>query len=187
MGTQTDRADYSILQKVLHWLIALAIMIDLFVAQKFGGMMTNADRFESRSDHATLGTIVAVLFLVRVFLRWRNGAPTLPAEMPVWQKKLSHFEHWALYVLIGTLIMSGISSAINANSVVEPFGLFAYGDGAGLAAAFYLFRGIHEVATNLIIALIVAHIVGAVYHLIWVRDGVTDRMLKFWKSERQSS
>lgn len=184
MTNATQRADYSVGQKILHWLIALAIMLDLFIAQKFSGMMTDVDRFESRSDHASLGTIVAILFVIRLYLRWRNGAPALPAEMPHWQKKLSHFAHWALYILIGTLIVTGISSAINANSVVTPFGLFAFGDGIGSGFIFYFFRGLHELATNLIIALIILHILGALYHLIIVRDGVTGRMLKFWKSDK---
>ncbi|MGJ8598262.1 cytochrome b, partial [Sulfitobacter sp.] len=177
------RADYSIGQKVLHWLIAAAIMLDLYIAQKFSGIMTDADRFESRSDHASLGTIVAILFVIRLYLRWKNGAAALPAEMPLWQKWLSHFAHWALYFLIGMLIITGMAAAVNANSVVEPFGLFAFGDGAGNGLAFYPLRGLHELATNLIIGLIALHVVGALYHLVFVRDGVTGKMLKFWKSE----
>ncbi|MEP1143299.1 MAG: cytochrome b/b6 domain-containing protein [Henriciella sp.] len=186
MANRAQRADYSIAQKVLHWLIALMIMADLFIAQKFSGIMTDADRFESRSDHATVGTIVAILFIIRLFLRWRNGAPALPTEMLGWQKHLAHFAHWALYFLIGFLIVSGIFSAINANSIVAPFGAFAFGDGNGEGAAFYLFRGFHELATKAIIALIVLHVIAALYHLIFVRDGVTLRMLKFWTSKKQS-
>ncbi|AMO72015.1 cytochrome b [Sphingorhabdus sp. M41] len=184
MTYATQRADYSIGQKILHWLIALAIMLDLFIAQKFAGIMADSDRFESRSDHASLGTIVAILFVIRLYLRWRNGAPALPTDMALWQKKLSHYAHSALYILIGTLIVTGIGSAINANSVVSPFGLFALGDGSGSGFIFYFFRGLHELATNLIIALILLHILGALYHLIIVRDGVTGRMLQFWKSDK---
>ena len=43
------RADYAVTQKVLHWLMALLIMLDLIIAQKFGGEMADWDRFASRS------------------------------------------------------------------------------------------------------------------------------------------
>lgn len=184
MAAQAQVADYTILQKIVHWLMALAIMLDLYVAQKFGGVMTDADRFESRTDHATLGTIVAVLLILRLFLRWKNGAPGLPDQMVAWQKWLAHAAHWGLYLLIGGLILSGILSAMNANSVVMPFGLFAYGDGTGDTALFLFFREFHEFATEAIMALIALHIIAALYHGIFVRDGVTGRMLKFWKRER---
>ncbi len=184
MAQDATRADFSVAQKVIHWLMALMIMADLVIAQKFGDVMTDADRFESRSDHATMGTIVAVLFVIRLYLRWKNGAPALPAEMADWQKLLAHVAHWALYILIGWLIVSGILTAMNANSVVAPFGLFAFGDGIGNLESFGFFRWFHDFATKAIIALIALHIVAALYHVIIVRDGVTGRMLTFWKSEK---
>ena len=77
-------------------------------------------------------------------------------------------------------------SAVNADSAVTPFGLFAYGDGAGAAATFLYIRGFQELTTNPIIGQIALHIIAALYHLIIVRDGVTGRMLNFWKSEKQA-
>ena len=178
------RTDYSVAQKVVHWLMAIAIMADLFIAQKFGGVMEDWDRFESRSDHASVGTVLAVLLVVRLYLRFRYGAPPLPADMPAWQKPLAHLAHWALYLLIGALIVTGVLTALQANSVVAPFGLFAINDGAGNVESFMSLRGFHELATKAMIALIVFHILAALYHAIFVRDGVTSRMLRFWKSDQ---
>ena len=44
--------------------MAIIIMLDLNVAQKFGGNMELWDRLESRSDHATAGMIVTFLFIL---------------------------------------------------------------------------------------------------------------------------
>jgi len=186
MASDTQRADYAVTQKVVHWLMAILIMMDLFIAQKFGGMMTDLDRFESRNDHTSIGTIVAVLFIIRIYLRWKHGTPPLPAEMPDWQKLLAHAAHWALYGLIATLIVFGVLAAMNANSVIAPFGLFAFGDGTGAQALYDQFRWVHELATDLIIAMIVLHVVAALYHLVIVRDGLTERMLTFWKSHKSA-
>lgn len=179
----SNRLDFSVGQKVLHWLIAIAIMLDLFIAQKFGGVMEDIDRFDSRNDHSSLGTVVAILFVIRIFLRIRHGAPPLPSDLPVWQSRAAHAAHWALYGLIGLLILSGIGSAINANSVVSPFGLFAYGDGSGGQGVYDAIRMVHEFATKAIIALIVLHIVAALYHLFSTHRHLTLRMMMFWRSE----
>ena len=58
-----SRSDYLISQKVIHWLMAFLIILDLNIAQKFGGEMELWDRLESRVDHATVGILVTVLFL----------------------------------------------------------------------------------------------------------------------------
>ena len=74
--------DYLRAQKIIHWLMAIVIMLDLNVAQKFGGDMELWDRLESRVDHATAGIIVTFLFVLRIFLRFLYGAPALPEAMP---------------------------------------------------------------------------------------------------------
>ncbi len=178
------RVDYQIAQKVVHWLMAILIMLDLNVAQKFGGIMEDADRFESRIDHAQIGIIVTVLFVLRILLRLRYGAPPLPDTMPGWQKFAAHAAHVGLYLLIGSMIATGMLSAMNANSIVNPFGLFAFGDGVGNEEVFLTVRTIHEYITEAIIILIGIHILAALYHLIIARDGSTGRMLKFWQSAK---
>lgn len=183
MTATGQRTDFSIGQKVLHWLIAIAIILDLFIAQKFGGLMDDVDRFESRGDHASLGTLVACLFAARLYLRFKYGAPSLSNNLSKWQIQLAHAAHWSLYFMIGLLILSGIGSAINANSVISPFGLFAYGNGVGNQAIFDTIRAIHEFATKGIIALIVLHVAAAFYHLLSKHRHITLRMLKFWQSE----
>ena len=186
MASGTQRADYAVAQKAVHWLMAILIIMDLFIAQKFGGVMTDPDRFDSRNDHTSIGTIVAILFVIRLYLRWMYGTPPLPAGMPEWQKLLAHAAHWALYGLIAALIVFGVLAAVNANSVIAPFGLFAFGDGTGAQALYDQFRRVHEGATDLIIAVIVLHVAAALYHLVIVRDGLTERMLAFWKSDQSA-
>jgi cytochrome b561 len=77
--------DYLQSQKIIHWLMATAIMIDLNVAQKFGGEMQLWDRLESRADHATMGLIITFLLILRIILRYKYGAPSLPNSMTKWQ------------------------------------------------------------------------------------------------------
>jgi cytochrome b561 len=185
MSIEQQVSDYRVAQKIVHWLMAIFIMLDLFIAQKFGRVMQEWDRFESRSDHATLGSVLTILFVIRMYLRWKHGAPPLPSMMPKWQKIAADIGHWGLYILIACLITSGILSAINANSVIAPFGQFDISDGTGLEMSFLFFRNSHEFFTDAIIGLITIHILAALYHAVISRDGTTGRMLRFWQTEKR--
>ncbi len=176
--------DYSIAQKIVHWLMAILITLDLFVAQKFGNVMEQADRLESRGDHGSLGTIVASLFLLRLYLRYKNGAPALPVSMQGWQIIAAKLGHGLLYFFIGFLILSGLFTAMNATDPVALFGQFEITLGQIDKETFTFIRGFHEFATNAVIALILVHVLAAIYHWLVVKDDVTQKMMKFWKSKR---
>jgi len=178
----SSASDYSVGQKVIHWLMSLLIILDLFVAQKFGDVMETMDRLESRADHGSLGTIVAVLFILRLLLRYRHGAPALPEQMPGWQVTLARLGHGLLYFMIGFLILSGIATAINASAPIALFGQWDITLGQVNEDTFQLLRPFHEFATNAVIALILLHVAAALYHHFIARDKTTVNMLKFWKS-----
>ena len=178
--------DYLKTQKIIHWMMAIIIMLDLNVAQKFGGQMELWDRLESRVDHAQAGLIVAFLFLLRLFLRYRYGAPALPAEMPRWQVISAKAGHYGLYVLMAMLIITGILSATYTAEPVVVFGLLNLSSEVQNDQMFNLIRGIHEFSTNAIIFLIIIHIVAALYHHFVIKDRTTINMMKFWTSKVKS-
>ena len=183
MATDTTRSDYAIAQKVVHWLMALLIMLDLVVAQKFGDPMEQWDRLASRSDHASLGTIVATLFVIRILLRWRYGAPSLNQDMAAWQTRLAQIAHGLFYALISVLILSGIATAVNAADPLTLFGTWDITLGQMNEELFASIRPIHEYTTNALIGLIVLHVLAALYHQFILRDAATLNMLKFWTSK----
>ncbi len=174
--------DYSVGQKIVHWLMAILITLDLFVAQKFGNPLELADRLESRADHGSLGTIVAVLFVIRLYLRWRHGAPPLPGTMSPWQTTAARWGHGALYFLIGFLIFSGVATAVNATAPIPLFGSFDITLGQVDDTTFIFLRQFHEFATQAVIALVAIHVLAALYHWLIAGDDTTQKMLKFWSS-----
>lgn len=179
----TNKLDYSVAQKLIHWIMSILIMLDLFVAQKLGNVMEDWDRLESRVDHGSLGTIIATLFVARLVLRFRTGTPPLPRGMPLWQERVARGAHSAMYFFIGFLILSGLATAANATSPLALFGAFDITIGQSSDATFIFVRQFHEFATNAVIVLIVGHILAALHHHFVAKDNSTIRMLKFWKSE----
>jgi cytochrome b561 len=176
-------SDYRVVQKVLHWLMGIFIVLDLFVAQKFGGTMELADRLDSRSDHATLGTTLCVLFVLRIIFRTRHGAPALPTGMSNWQVKLAKVSHIGMYVLLACLFATGILTGTNATDPLTVYGSFDITRGNSEESVFQYVRQFHELCTQSVIAIIVLHVFASVYHHFVLKDDSTVRMLMFWKSQ----
>lgn len=174
--------DYTGIQKALHWLMAGIIMLDLFVAQKFGNFMELPDRLESRVDHSTMGLIVLTLFVVRLVLRFVYGAPKEDGTSPLWQVWLAKVAHGLLYVLMGLLVASGLLTAMSATSPIEIFGVFDITFGRVDDVIFDFVRQFHEFFTEVIIGLIIVHVVAAFYHQFIRRDNLLLKMLKFRRS-----
>ena len=177
--------DYTVTQKVIHWLMGLLIMLDLFVAQKFGGFLEEAERLQSRMDHATLGTMLATLLLLRFFFRWRSGAPALPEEgMSGWQIMLAKVVHVGLYVAMVLLLGTGMITATQATDPILIFQSIEITVGQMSDENFVFLRQFHDWMTWIMIGLIGLHVVGALYHQFVIKDRILVKMLKFWTSEK---
>ena len=88
--------------------------------------------------------------------------------------------HYGLYFLMGLLIISGITTANFTTDPIVVFGLINLSSEVNNVEMFNLIRGVHEFATNAIIALISIHILAAIYHHFIAKDDTTKNMLKFW-------
>jgi cytochrome b561 len=169
---------YRFSQKLVHWLMALLITLDLVVARKFGGEMELLDRLESRIDHASLNIIVMCLFLIRVYLRAKHGAPHAPTTMAIWQTTLSKVTHSAIYLLMALLFITGLATAMNATAPVPVFGALDLTLGNTEESFFLFIRQFHEISTQIIMVLISLHVVAAIYHQFFLRDQIMSRMLR---------
>lgn len=169
--------DYRFSQKLIHWLMAVLIMLDLVVASKFGREMELLDRLDSRGDHASLNLIVMCLFLLRIYLRQKHGVPAAPNNMVSWQVSLSKVTHGAIYFFMAMLFVTGLATGMNATSPLPVFGLYDVTLGNTDESYFQFVRQFHEFTTQAIIGLISLHVLAALYHQLFLRDQVMSRML----------
>jgi cytochrome b561 len=103
--------------------------------------------------------------------------------MPKWQVISAKAGHYCLYILMGMLIVTGILSANYTADPIIVFGTLNLSSEVENIQMFNLIRGIHEFATNAIIALITIHILAALYHQFIAKDDTTLNMTKFWTSK----
>lgn len=94
---------------VLHWAIAAAILYMI----PLGFWMHEAVEhgvdggYAAYQLHKSIGLTILALSLVRLAWRLANPPPPLPAHMPAWEKFVAKATHWAFYVLIIAMPLSG--------------------------------------------------------------------------------
>lgn len=108
MSDQAQR--YTAVAIVLHWAIAFAILLMI----PFGWWMSDqAEKsvtdgiFRAYQLHKSIGLTVLALSLVRLGWRLINPPPPLPEHMPGWERFVAKATHWAFYVLMIALPLTG--------------------------------------------------------------------------------
>ncbi|RKP55899.1 cytochrome b [Pararobbsia silviterrae] len=91
---------------VLHWLIALGIIVNIALAWSADSLPDNWVR-PVIDTHKSIGITVLGLAILRVLWRVTHRPPPLPAEFPAWERKSAHAAHILLYVLIFAMPLSG--------------------------------------------------------------------------------
>jgi cytochrome b561 len=162
--------------RVLHWLMAAAILSMLFVG---AGMVTSVEARHAwlLAIHKPLGIVIFVLALVRLGFRLTHPAPPLPPDMPEWQKLAAHGSHWLLYALMIAMPLIGWGMLSAGNYPVT------LGGGVRLppilpfdAALFAWLREAHRYLAWLFFLTFLAHMGAALMHGLIRRDGVLQSM-----------
>jgi cytochrome b561 len=164
-----------------HWwtvaLVAIQIPVGLYMVYR--GNLTNFDALTNTlySSHKTLGLVILVLVLARLFYRFSHGAPADEPTIEWWQKAASHATHWSLYLLLVLVPIMGWLG-ISLYGAREVFGVASIPPLAApnqAAAAWALM--LHRYLALLVIAAVGAHVGGALFHYFIRKDGVLARML----------
>ncbi|RKE80148.1 cytochrome b561 [Rhizobium sp. AG855] len=157
---------YSILQKALHWSMALLILFNLLFADAMEeaveayerGEVPSAEDLSSANLHAYVGITVLCLGLIRLAVRLIRGAPAAPEEEPPILRLASKVAHWAFYALFILLPFSGIGKYYFGNDVAGE---------------------VHGGPLKLLMwALIVVHIAAVLVHQFYWKTSVAQRMTK---------
>src|ERR1700732_2364557 len=101
-----NRVRFTVPQRMLHWVMAVCILAMLFIG--VGMVSTVMPKYLTLvSIHKPLGIAILVLALVRLVVRLRFGAPSLPAGWPEPMKVAAQLSHYAFYVLMIAMPLIG--------------------------------------------------------------------------------
>jgi cytochrome b561 len=164
---------------LLHWLIALIIVVAWPVGLAMGDMETSPLKIKVFAWHKWAG--ITVLFLSVLRLAWRatHSAPSYPEAMPLWQVRASKFVQLSLYALLFAVPMTGWLFSSAAGYSVFYFGLIHLPDlvekNKELAGQLH---DIHESLNWVLLALFVVHFAAALKHHFIDKDTILIRMLR---------
>jgi cytochrome b561 len=173
----TNAPGYGIVAKVLHWLIFALLAVQYAI----GSIMPHIGRRTLDEGwvawHFSVGA--AILFFIVIRLIWRviHPVPLIPT-MTYWEKIIAGITHWSLYGLVLAMTLLGWAATSARGWNVKLFGLFSLpsispkGSHWGHAAG-----DIHDWLLYVLLAVIVIHVAGALYHYYVKRDQVVGRML----------
>ena len=154
---------YSTLQITLHWLIAALVAFQLIFGEGMTSVREAAEEGVTPSSvdsavsigHYWFGIAILALVLVRLGVRLTHGVPPRPLATPTWMDWAAKLVHWAFYLMLFAMPVLGLLTIYVSDS---------FGD-------------IHKLGKPVFIALIVIHVVAALFHQFIKRDGTLRRML----------
>ena len=104
-------ARYTAVAIVLHWAMAIALignaLLGWWMADAIDDAETQLRAITAFQLHKSLGLTVLALSVVRLAWRLLHRPPALPEPMPRWERRASIVTHWAFYVLMLLLPLSG--------------------------------------------------------------------------------
>lgn len=175
---------YDALSSAFHWVTAIAVAIAFVLGPEgFGRLMRDGVDPATRSDilwHESLGILVFALTLLRlVWLLFRPAAPQL--ETGGWMLLLSKLMHLALWALLLALPISALLAlgseghplTLLGGVRVDQMPLIANSAIAKLAD----WGDVHGLLGNALVWLAGLHAVAAIYHHVFLKDGVLLSML----------
>lgn len=177
---------------IFHWLIAFLI-IGLLAVGKFMTQLEENDplRFELTQWHKSFGISVLVLSVLRILWRLTHKPPPELDTIPKWQQRAASLIHVVLYALMLALPITGwvmvSASPLNIDTIL--FGLVEWphlplGELNNKEAIASDFHGYHEIASSILIVLLLGHIGAALKHHVIDKDTVLIRMLPDLSSSR---
>jgi cytochrome b561 len=164
----------------LHWVTAVFMIFMLF----WGEELMEVRRGESLANwqptaHASIGILILLLAIARLLWQAGHPAPPLPQSTAQWENIASRLMHGTFYALMIAIPVLGLMA-------LAPFGL-EHTD-VDQVTFFMLFpiafmpnfgewtAEAHEIASNIAKILVILHVLAALKHQFWDRDGLLTRM-----------
>lgn len=177
---------YGVVARLFHWITVLMVAVMIPV-----GLIMTQEIPRSVQDplfilHKGLGPMLLVVVLLRLGWRLLNPPPPLPPSVPPLQQRVAGLVHAGLYL---ALIVMAVSGYVRVRTGGFPIELL---DSLGVPSFLPRNDSVAEIAKNVhatakfaLIALIAAHVAGAAYHGIVLRDGVFSRMWPPFSTRKQ--
>jgi cytochrome b561 len=177
-GLRNTRDSYGGVAMAFHW-VTVALIVAVYATMEWMEFVPKGDPFRDtlRDLHRSFGLVVFLLVWLRLIWRLIDTEPAIDPLPPQWQALAGRFVHYALYLLMILLPISGYLMSNAAGKTVMLFGAplpMLIAANKPLASEI---KEVHEAIGNLGYLLIGVHAAAALFHHYVQRDTTLKRML----------
>ena len=175
MHIKNTLAEYGLISKLLHWISALLLFIQIPLGFYLVDLDFGPERLSIENIHIIIGLSVFYLVILRLINKIINPTPKLEPSVFKGQRFLAKLNHVLLYVTILSVTISGILKKLfNGETLIILFKKIKLKDNFELSELFY---DIHVFSNYLIIILIAIHILAVIIHKFFFNDNLLKKIL----------
>ena len=177
MNIRDNAQGYGTVTRWVHWLMALAIFFLFGLGYWMVGLEYYSPYYRSAPDlHRSIGLVVGLALVFRLIWRLINIHPS-DSELSAWERAGAKAAHWAFYVLIAVLVVSGYMISTTDGRGISVFGLFSVPSLVTDKALTDTMGYIHKMTAYGIMALAGLHAAAAFKHHFADRSSILRRMI----------
>ena len=175
MKLKNNLTEYGIISKLLHWLSAILLLIQIPLGFYLVDLDFGEERLSIENIHIIIGLTIFYLVIIRLLNKIFNPTPKLDPSIFKGQRFIAKLNHILLYVAILSITISGILKKLfNGETLVIFFKEITIQDNFELADQFY---NIHIFSNYTIIALIALHISAVIIHKLFFNENLLKKIL----------
>jgi len=175
MKLKNNLTEYGIISKLLHWLSAILLLIQIPLGFYLVDLDFGEERLSIENIHIIIGLAIFYLVIIRLLNKIFNPTPKLDPSIFKGQRFIATLNHILLYVAILSITISGILKKLfNGETLVIFFKEIKIQDNFELADQFY---NIHIFSNYTIIALIALHISAVIIHKLFFNENLLKKIL----------
>lgn len=178
MSLENSAEKFGSLTKLLHWSIAALFITQFFLVYRREYMPENSpESLQYILLHKSLGVVVLFLALLMIFWRYVGARPIMPMNMSKFEILAAKVVHFLLYLSMLVMPITGYLMSSLGGYGVSLFGWKLPNPFVKNEFLAGIFHETHVVTSYVIIAIVVGHILAALYHHFIRKDNVLRRML----------
>src|SRR5580698_9044227 len=176
MSTTKNPAQFALLSRILHWLMAALLVAMLFIGVSMVSSLGNYHRL--LTIHRPLGILILILAFARLATRMFTQAPEFPPTMAQPERLVAVASEWLLYALFFALPLVGWAMLSAGHYPIVVFGAIVLPPVLPARPELYArLRETHTVLAYLLFAAFLAHVGAVLFHTLILRDRLLNRMV----------